>query len=102
MSSIVCLSHREDVDGILSAVLIKAALKAKQTQTILADYANILSKLQRISDMASISRNPLSGASGLNLGKLGVATNFSLASQTRTSSAIENASKNNYNKTKPQ
>jgi RecJ-like exonuclease len=102
MSSIVCLSHREDVDGILSAVLIKTALKAKQTQTILADYANILSKLQKISNMASISRAPLSGASDLNSDQLGVATNLSSASQQRTSFATENASKNNDNKTKPQ
>ena len=102
MSSIVCLSHREDVDGILSAVLIKAALKAKQTQTILADYANILSKLQKISNMASFSRDPLSGASCLNSDQLGVATNLSLASKERTSSATEIASKNNHDKTKPQ
>jgi single-stranded-DNA-specific exonuclease len=102
MSSIVCLSHREDVDGILSAVLIKAALKAKQTQTILADYANILSKLQKISNIASISRAPLSGASDLKSDQLGVATNLSSASQQRTSFATENASKNNDNKTKPQ
>jgi single-stranded-DNA-specific exonuclease len=102
MSSIVCLSHREDVDGILSAVLIKAALKAKQSQTILADYANILSKLQKISNMASFSRDPQSGASGLNSYQLGVATNLSSASKKRTSSATEIASKNNDNKTKPQ
>jgi single-stranded-DNA-specific exonuclease len=102
MSSIVCLSHREDVDGILSAVLIKAALKAKQTQTILADYANILSKLQKISHMASISLDPLPGASGLNSDQLGVTTNLSSASKKRTSSATEIASKNNDNKTKPQ
>jgi single-stranded-DNA-specific exonuclease len=50
MSFLVCLSHREDVDGILSAALIKAAFKSKQTQTVLADYANILSKLQKIAD----------------------------------------------------
>lgn len=102
MSSIVCLSHREDVDGILSAVLIKAALKARQTQTILADYANILSKLQKISSMASIIQDPLSAASGLNSDQLGVVTNLSSAAQKRTSSATENASRNKDNKTKPQ
>lgn len=102
MSSIVCLSHREDVDGILSAVLIKAALKARQTQTVLADYANILSKLQKISSMASISQDPLSAASGLNSDQLGVVTNLSSAAQKRTSSATENASRNKDNKTKPQ
>jgi single-stranded-DNA-specific exonuclease len=102
MSSIVCLSHREDVDGILSAVLIKAALKARQTQTVLADYANILSKLQKISSMASISQDPLSADSGLNSDQLGVVTNLSSAAQKRTSSATENASRNKDNKTKPQ
>lgn len=102
MSSIVCLSHREDVDGILSAVLIKAALKARQTQTILADYANILSKLQKISSMASIIQDPLSAASGLNSDQLGVVTNLSSAAQKRTSSATENPSRNKDNKTKPQ
>jgi single-stranded-DNA-specific exonuclease len=59
MSFIVCLSHREDVDGILSAALIKAAFKSKQTQTVLADYANILSKLQKIINMASNSSGAL-------------------------------------------
>ena len=53
MSSIICLSHREDVDGILSAALIKAVFKTKKTQTVLTDYANMLSKLQKISNMAS-------------------------------------------------
>jgi RecJ-like exonuclease len=106
MSSIVCLSHREDVDGILSAALIKAAFKAKQTQTVLADYANILSKLQKISNMASNSQGSLSTASSLNSDQLNVATNLSSASKKRTAysslSAIENASKNIDNKTKPQ
>jgi single-stranded-DNA-specific exonuclease len=53
MPSIICLSHREDVDGILSAALIKAAFKTKLTQTVLTDYANLLSKLQQISKMVS-------------------------------------------------
>ncbi len=55
MSFIVCLSHREDVDGILSAALIKAAFKSKRTDIVLADYANILSKLQIILEMAANS-----------------------------------------------
>lgn len=53
MPSIICLSHREDVDGILSAALIKAAFKTKLTQIVLTDYANLLSKLQQISKMVS-------------------------------------------------
>ena len=55
MSSVVCLSHREDVDGILSAALIKAVSKTKRIQIVLADYANIISKLQKISAAASDS-----------------------------------------------
>src|SRR5688572_1047374 len=53
MSFVVCLSHREDVDGILSAALIKAVSKTKRIQIVLADYANIISKLQKISAAAS-------------------------------------------------
>ena len=53
MSYVVCLSHREDVDGILSAALIKAVSKTKKIQIVLADYANIISKLQKISAAAS-------------------------------------------------
>src|ERR671911_1030596 len=59
MSSIVCLSHREDVDGILSAALIKAISKTKRTQIVLADYANILSKLQKIASTASNAAEPI-------------------------------------------
>jgi single-stranded-DNA-specific exonuclease len=59
MSSIVCLSHREDVDGILSAALIKAVSKTKRTQIVLADYANILSKLQKIASTASNAAEPI-------------------------------------------
>lgn len=53
MSSVVCLSHREDVDGILSAALIKAVSKTKRIQIVLADYSNIISKLQKISAAAT-------------------------------------------------
>src|SRR5919107_2848674 len=59
MSSIVCLSHREDVDGILSAALIKALSKTKRTHIVLADYANILSKLQKIASTASNGAEPV-------------------------------------------
>ena len=53
MSFVICLSHREDVDGILSAALIKAVSKTQRIQIVLADYANIISKLQKISAAAS-------------------------------------------------
>lgn len=106
MSSIVCLSHREDVDGILSAALIKAVFKAKRTQTILADYANILTKLQKISNMSSNSQGSLPTVSSLNSDQLNVATTLSSASKRGTEypsgSAMEKESKNNNNKTKLQ
>src|SRR5919108_1636706 len=105
MSSIVCLSHREDVDGILSAALIKSAFKVKQTQTILADYANILTKLQKISNMASNSQGSLSTISSSNFEQLNVATDLSSASKSETKysslSAMRNAGRENDNKTKP-
>ena len=41
MSRIVCISHKEDVDGISSAILIKGAFKTKST--ILLDYSLISS-----------------------------------------------------------
>ncbi|HET7147743.1 MAG TPA: DHHA1 domain-containing protein [Candidatus Nitrosopolaris sp.] len=46
MSTTACLSHKEDVDGILSAVLIKAAFDAKTI--ILVDYPNIISTLDKL------------------------------------------------------
>ncbi len=45
MSVTACLSHKEDVDGILSAVLIKAAFGAETI--VLTDYQNVISKLGR-------------------------------------------------------
>ena len=42
----VCISHKEDVDGISSAALIKAAFKAKYI--VLVDYSNIISNLQKL------------------------------------------------------
>lgn len=48
MAITVCLSHKEDVDGISSAVLINSAFK--NVQTILADYANIMYRLDKLSN----------------------------------------------------
>lgn len=47
MSLIVCISHKEDVDGIVSAALINTALNAKAI--ILVDYPNFISSLGRLS-----------------------------------------------------
>jgi RecJ-like exonuclease len=53
MSRVVCLSHREDVDGLSSAALIKAAFKAKSV--ILVDYSNLISNLQKLIESLSSS-----------------------------------------------
>ena len=46
MPNVVCLSHREDVDGLSSAILIKAAFKAKRI--ILVDYSDLLCNIQKL------------------------------------------------------
>jgi single-stranded-DNA-specific exonuclease len=80
MLSIICLSHREDVDGILSAALIKAVFKTKKTQTVLTDYANMLSKLQKISNMASDFHGSSATTFDSDSSPLENATNYSSAS----------------------
>lgn len=42
----VCISHKEDADGICSATLIKAAFDAQKV--ILVDYANMIAKLEKV------------------------------------------------------
>jgi single-stranded-DNA-specific exonuclease len=44
-----CISHKEDVDGICSAALIKAAFDI--SKVILVDYANLISRLERVTAM---------------------------------------------------
>jgi single-stranded-DNA-specific exonuclease len=44
--SAVCISHKEDVDGICSATLVKSAFDI--SKVILVDYANLISKLEKI------------------------------------------------------
>jgi single-stranded-DNA-specific exonuclease len=86
MSSVVCLSHREDVDGILSAALIKAVSKTKRIQIVLADYANIISKLQKISAAASAA------ADTSNISALSISQNSTSFSDCRLRS--DNSKKN--------
>src|SRR6266516_5620183 len=57
MSVIVCLSHKEDVDGISSAALIKAAFRAKHI--LLVDYANIISNLEELAALSSVAKNKI-------------------------------------------
>jgi single-stranded-DNA-specific exonuclease len=44
-----CISHKEDVDGICSAALIKAAFDI--SKVILVDYANLISRLEKVATM---------------------------------------------------
>jgi single-stranded-DNA-specific exonuclease len=44
----VCISHKEDVDGICSAVLVKAAFDI--SKVVLVDYANLISRLDKVAD----------------------------------------------------
>jgi single-stranded-DNA-specific exonuclease len=45
----LCISHKEDVDGICSAALIKAAFDI--SKVILVDYANLISRLEKVAAM---------------------------------------------------
>ena len=42
----ICISHKEDTDGICSATLIKAAFDV--SKVILVDYANLMTKLEKV------------------------------------------------------
>src|ERR671939_1101122 len=46
MSLSICISHKEDVDGISSAALIKAAFRVKSV--VLVDYSNLISTLEKL------------------------------------------------------
>jgi len=51
--SVICLSHREDVDGLSSAALLKSAFK--DCYIILLDYSNLIRHLKRLSFLISNS-----------------------------------------------
>ncbi|MGA7367728.1 MAG: DHH family phosphoesterase [Nitrososphaeraceae archaeon] len=51
--SVICLSHREDVDGLSSAALVKSAFK--DCHVILLDYSNLIRALNRVSYLISSS-----------------------------------------------
>jgi oligoribonuclease NrnB/cAMP/cGMP phosphodiesterase (DHH superfamily) len=44
--SVICISHKEDADGICSAAIVKAAFDA--SMVVLVDYANIIRKLEKV------------------------------------------------------
>jgi single-stranded-DNA-specific exonuclease len=46
--SIVCISHKEDADGLCSATIIKAAVDA--SKVILVDYSNLIRKLEKVAE----------------------------------------------------
>ena len=59
--SIICLSHREDVDGLSSAALVKSAFK--NCYIILLDYSNLIRHLKRISYLISASAESIASGS---------------------------------------
>jgi RecJ-like exonuclease len=46
--SVICISHKEDADGLCSAAIIKAAVDA--SKVVLVDYSNMISKLEKIAE----------------------------------------------------
>ena len=49
----VCISHKEDVDGIVSATMIKSIFNAYQ---FLTDYTDFIPILEHVSKMQDIDR----------------------------------------------
>ena len=47
MTITICISHKEDVDGLSSAILINSAFKEK-VSVVLVDYANLINKLEKL------------------------------------------------------
>lgn len=47
MTITICISHKEDVDGLSSAILINSAFKEK-VSIVLVDYANLIFRLERL------------------------------------------------------
>ena len=47
MTITICISHKEDVDGLSSAILINSAFK-KKVSVLLVDYANLINKLEKL------------------------------------------------------
>ncbi|HJU58902.1 MAG TPA: DHH family phosphoesterase, partial [Nitrososphaeraceae archaeon] len=46
MTITICISHKEDVDGLSSAILIKSLFK--KVSIVLVDYANLVNKLEKL------------------------------------------------------
>jgi single-stranded-DNA-specific exonuclease len=84
--SVICLSHKEDVDGLSSAALVKSAFKG--CYVILLDYANLIRHLKRLSFLISSS----TGAEGTRSGSLSAE-----GSATTTVSRYDDSNSNNNN-----
>jgi single-stranded-DNA-specific exonuclease len=72
--SVICLSHREDVDGLTSAALVKSAFR--DCFVILLDYGNLIRHLERLSFLISASAKDegiLSRPLSIEDSKIGVA-----------------------------
>jgi len=50
----VCISHKEDADGICSATLVKAAFDV--SKIILVDYASLISKLEKVAASGKVNQ----------------------------------------------
>lgn len=50
----VCISHKEDADGICSATLVKAAFDV--SKVVLVDYANLITKLEKVAVSGKIEQ----------------------------------------------
>lgn len=46
MAITICISHKEDVDGLSSAILISSVFK--KVSVVLVDYANLVNKLEKL------------------------------------------------------
>src|SRR5688500_3229093 len=46
MTITICISHKEDVDGLSSAILINSVFK--KVSIVLVDYANLVNKLEKM------------------------------------------------------
>lgn len=50
----VCISHKEDADGICSAALVKAAFDV--SKVVLVDYANLITKLEKVAESDKVEQ----------------------------------------------
>lgn len=90
--SVICLSHREDVDGLSSAALLKSAFK--DCYVILLDYANLIRHLKRLSFLMSNSSREDGIRSGSpNAEGLGAAVSSSSSSSDNKKNRASKASK---------